>query len=187
MRLRWYSKATARLLLRRWQTIVLLAGTLVPIGGSLLAVAAYPVLVLLETDHGIAWRLGAIGMWQGCWALWALMQQDQLRGGRFADYVQALPIPTHTRRFVDSIVLMVGNTPLLIPFVAASTTIITQDIPMLEAVRGCLLIAFLLSTQWCIQLEVLDRCRQALPITLSLLPNGYHAPAVLQTYGHIRG
>ena len=92
MRLRWYSAATARLLLRRWQMILLLAGTLVPIGGSLLAVAAYPVLVLLETDHGIVWKLGAIGMWQGCWVLWALMQQDQLRGGQFADYLRALPI-----------------------------------------------------------------------------------------------
>lgn len=146
MRLRWYSQATALVLLRRWQTILLWVGTLAPVGGSLLGVASYPVLVLLDADHGVAWRLSAIGLWQGFWALWALMQRDALRGGQFADYLRALPIHAFLRRRIDSVVLLVGNTPLLIPFVAAGIALGADEVPALEAARGALLMAFLLAT-----------------------------------------
>jgi hypothetical protein len=156
MRLRWYSEATALVLLRRWQIILLLIGTLVPVGGSLLGVASYPVLVLLDPGHGVSWRLFVIGLWQGCWMLWALMQQDQLRGGPFARYLQSLPIPASSRRRLDSVVLLVGNTPLLIPFLAAGIALGMPCVAAADAVRGALLIAFLLATQWCAQHAVLD-------------------------------
>ncbi len=156
MRLRWYSEATALLLLRRWQAIVLFAGTVAPVGGSLLGVASYPVVVLLAERHGVAWRLGAIGLWQGCWALWTLMQRDQVRGGRFADFVRALPLPPRQRRFVDLVVLLISDTPLFIPFVAAGMALGLRHGASWESVRGSLLLVFLLASQVSAQHAVLD-------------------------------
>ncbi|KAF1047445.1 hypothetical protein [Xylophilus sp.] len=151
LRLRWYGEATALALLRRWQAILLWTGLLAPVGGTLLGVAAYPVLAILQPGRGTAWRLGAIGLWQGCWALWALMQKDALRGGPCAAYLRSLPIPASTRRRIDFVVLLTGSTPLLVPFIAAGVELGTAGLAPLAAVRGGLLLAFLLATQWCAQ------------------------------------
>ena len=161
LRLRWYSQATALLLLRRWQAIVLVAGTVAPVGGSLLGVASYPVVVSLAEQHGMAWRLAAIGLWQGCWALWTLMQRDQVRGGPFADFTRALPLPARQTRYADLIVLLVSDTPLFIPFVAAAVALAAQHGASWETARGVLLIVFLIASQLSAQLAVLQERRRA--------------------------
>jgi hypothetical protein len=166
LRLRWYGEATASVLLRRWQMLLLGTGTLAPIGGSLLPVAAYPVLIVAQPGHGVAWRLGAIGLWQGCWALWALMQRDALRGGPFADFARSLPIHAAARRRIDFVVLLMGNTPLLLFFLAAGVALGGPEVQTWEAVRGALLIVFLLATQWCAQHAVLDKRAGAIPTLL---------------------
>lgn len=163
MRLRWYKKATAQLLMRRWQAILLGVGTLAPVGGSLLGVASYPVLALLDPHHGVAWRMGALGLWQGFWALWAMMQRDQLRGGPFSDFARALPISRRAWRTVDLAVLALSDTPLLIPFVAAVVTVGLKHGMSWEGAKGHLLIAFLLVTQLCAQLAILQNRPQAVP------------------------
>ena len=155
LRLRWYSEATALLLLRRWQAIVLIAGTFAPVGGSLLQEASYPVMVLLSGQHGIVWLMGALGLWQGFWALWALMQRDQVRGGRFADYLQALPLTPRTHRFVDLVVLLVSDTPLLIPFVASALALEANGADPWVCAQGGLVLVFMLASQLCAQHAVL--------------------------------
>ncbi|RRS06044.1 hypothetical protein EIP75_00055 [Aquabacterium soli] len=155
LRLRWYSEATALLLLRRWQAIVLILGTFTPVGGSLLREAAYPVMVLLSGQHGVIWLMGALGLWQGFWALWALMQREQVRGGRFADFAQSFPLPHRTCRVVDLVVLLVSDTPLLIPFVASALALAASDSEPWVCARGALVLVFMLASQLCAQLAVL--------------------------------
>ncbi|WP_426210224.1 hypothetical protein [Massilia sp. TWP1-3-3] len=168
LRLLWYKNATAQLLMRRWQTILLAVGTMAPVGGSLLGVAAYPVLALLAPEHGVAWRVGAIGLWQGCWALWAMMQRDQLHGGVFTDYARALPIGRRTWRAVDLVVLFLADTPLLIPFVAALIAVLFKHAMPWEVIKGTMLIAFLLVTQLCAQIAILQNRPQVVPSFLAI-------------------
>ncbi|PUE53045.1 hypothetical protein B9Z45_13180 [Limnohabitans sp. 2KL-17] len=153
LRLRWYSEATALLLLRRWQAIVLVLGVF---GGSLLVESSHLVLALLDERHGLAWRLGAIGLWQGCWCLWALMQIDQIRGGRFRDFAQSLPLTPRHWRATDLLVLLVSNTPLLLPFFAAAFVLGARQGLSWEALRGGLLIVFLLASQFVCQLSAMQ-------------------------------
>ncbi|MCW8164808.1 hypothetical protein D8B22_08685 [Verminephrobacter aporrectodeae subsp. tuberculatae] len=159
LRLRWYGEATAQLLLRRWQAVLLLVGVL---GGSLLVESSHWVLVLLNDQHGMVWRLGVIGLWQGCWFLWVLMQLDQLRGGRFRDFTQSLPLSPQHWRTIDLLVLLVSDTPLFLPFVSAAFVLGGRQELSWDALAGGLLIVFLLSAQLACQLAVLRGSIRAL-------------------------
>lgn len=159
LRLRWYGEATAQLLLRRWQAILLLSGVL---GGSLLVASSQLVLVLLDDEHGILRRLAILGLWQACWALWAHMQLDQLRGGSFRDFALSMPLPSRHWRAIDLQVLLVADTPLLLPFIAAAFTLTGGSVPPAEAVSGGLLICFMVCTQLVCQLAVLGGRTHAL-------------------------
>lgn len=155
MRLRWYGEATALLLRRRWQLILLLVGTLAPVGGSLLGVASYPVLTALAKHYGAMWRLLTIGTWQAFSVLWALMQRDQLRGGQFSDYLRTFPISARAARAIDSILLLLSNTPLLLPFIAAGIKVGTQGTQVPNTVLEGLFTTFLLTSLFCAQHEAL--------------------------------
>ena len=162
LRLHWYGVATAQLLLRRWQAILLLVGVF---GSSLLVESSHLVLVLLDKQHGMFWRFGIIGLWQACWVLWVLMQLDQLRGGRFRDFAQSLPLSTQHWRTIDLLVLLVSDTPLFLPFVAVAFTLAGGLNPSVDALTGGLLIFFMVSTQLACQLAVVGgRARNLISI-----------------------
>ncbi len=152
LRLRWYSEATAQLLLRRWQAIVLVLGAF---GSSLLVESSQLVLVLLDEQHDMVWRLCAIGLWQGCWFLWTMMQIDQVRGGPFREFAQSLPLTPRHWRTTDLIVLLVSDTPLLLPFIAAALVLGSRHGLTWEALNGGLLIVFMLASQLACQLSAL--------------------------------
>ncbi|MCP5015403.1 MAG: hypothetical protein GY938_08970 [Ketobacter sp.] len=153
LRLRWYALATAQLLLRRWQAVLLFGGVL---GGALLMESSQLVLVLLNDQHGVAWHLSVIGLSQGGWYLWAQMQHDQLRGGRFRDFAQSLPLSSKQWRKIDLLVLLVSDTPLFLPFVAAAIVLAGDQIFGWDVLVGGMLIVFLLVTQLACQLAVLS-------------------------------
>lgn len=156
-RLRWYAQATAQLLRRRWQALLLFLGLF---GASLLAESSYLVLALLDDDHGFVSRLIIIVLWQCCWIVWALMQYDQLRGGQFRNFTQSLPISSRQSRITDLAVLLISDTPLFLPFVTAAFALGAHQGQALHTLNGGLIIVFLLSTQLASQLAVLDKSRR---------------------------
>jgi hypothetical protein len=108
--------ATVRLLLRRWQALVLVISALLPLGGPgpLVDIAVLPLSVLLSPAHGFWWRFIYIVMLQILWAVWAMMQRDQICGGAFMHYTQSLPLPRAVHRRVNLIVLLLADSPLLV-------------------------------------------------------------------------
>ncbi|ATQ73377.1 hypothetical protein CR152_01775 [Massilia violaceinigra] len=121
-RLRWYAVSTARVLLRRWQALVLLCGILASANMSLFSnvdALATPLLVLLSPEHGAAWRFGYLMVLHAIAVMWALMQREQITGGAFMAYARSLPFTERYRRRVDTIVLVLADSPLLVPLVCA--------------------------------------------------------------------
>ncbi|MDP3902644.1 MAG: hypothetical protein Q8Q40_01550, partial [Methylococcaceae bacterium] len=118
-RLRWYTVATVRLLLRRWQVIILAISLLQPLGGPgpLVDIAVLPFSVLLSTGHDFWWRFTYIVMLQIFWAVWALMQREQICGGEFMRYTQSLPLSRAIHRRANLIVLLLADSPLLLMIV----------------------------------------------------------------------
>ncbi|MEQ1619763.1 MAG: hypothetical protein ABL919_00055 [Methylococcales bacterium] len=115
-RLHWYTIATARLLLRRWQAVLLVISLLQPLGGPgpLADIAVLPFSVLLASEHGFWWRFIYIVMLQILWAVWAMMQREQIGGGAFMHYAQSLPLPLAVHRRTNLIVLLLADSPLLL-------------------------------------------------------------------------
>ncbi|WP_167090863.1 hypothetical protein [Massilia frigida] len=121
-RLRWYAVSTARVLLRRWQALVLLCGILGSANMSLFSNVdslATPLLALLSPAHGAAWRFAYLIALQAIAVMWALMQREQIGGGAFMAYARSLPFTERYRRRVDTIVLVLADSPLLVPLVCA--------------------------------------------------------------------
>jgi hypothetical protein len=121
LRLRWYAVSTARLLLRRWQAVVLATGVLASANASAfgnLDTLARPLLTLLTPGHGPAWRIGYLLGLQALAAAWAAMQRDQIAGGPFMAFAGSLPFTPRARRRVDLAVLLLADSPLRL--VAAS-------------------------------------------------------------------
>jgi hypothetical protein len=124
-RLRWYAAATARLLLRRWQGLVLAVGLLASADAGVfenIAILNRPLLGLLAPGHGFAWRFGYLLVLQLVAVLWAVMQRAQIEGGGFMAFVGSLPFTPRQRRQVDLAVLVLADSPLLL-MVAGSITV----------------------------------------------------------------
>lgn len=155
-RLRWYAVSTARLLLRRWQALVLLFGVLASANASVLSNAdtfARPILLVLAPGHGPAWRCAYLLLLLGVAALWAHMQREQVKGGAFMAFAASLPFDARQRRRADLAVLMLADSPLLLMVGGAFAS---------EAARGgglahLLLLAALVPLALAAQVGVLDR------------------------------
>jgi len=116
-RLRWYAAATARLLLRRWQGLLLAVGLLASAGTTVfdnIAILNRPLLALLAPGHGFAWRFGYLLALQLAAVLWAAMQRAQIEGGGFMAFAGSLPFSPRQRRQVDLAVLVLADSPLLL-------------------------------------------------------------------------
>ena len=117
LRLRWYAVSTARLLLRRWQAVTLIAGVLASANASAfgnLDTLARPLLTLLTPGHGAAWRIGYLLAVQAVAGAWAAMQREQIAGGPFMAFAGSLPFTPRQRRNADLAVLMLADSPLLL-------------------------------------------------------------------------
>ncbi|MEO7496110.1 MAG: hypothetical protein ABIT83_02860 [Massilia sp.] len=121
-RLRWYAVSTARVLLRRWQALLLAFGVLAAANSTLwshLNSLATPLMLLLAPGHGAAWRFGYLLVLQAVAVMWALMQREQIGGGAFMRYAGSLPLSARYRRGVDLTVLLLADSPLLLVLVSA--------------------------------------------------------------------
>lgn len=124
-RLRWYASATARLLLRRWQALMLAIGLLASADATVfenIAILNHPLLALLNPGHGAIWRFAYLLALQAVAVLWALMQRAQIEGGGFMAFVGSLPFSPRERRQVDLAVLLLADSPLLL-MVAGSLSV----------------------------------------------------------------
>ena len=155
-RLRWYAVSTARLLLRRWQALVLLVGVLASANTSVfgnLDTFAHPVLLLLAPGHGVPWRCAYLLLLLAAAALWAYMQRTQITGGAFMAFAGSLPLDARQRRRADVAVLLLADSPLLLMVAAAFVS---------QAARGgglahLLLLAALVPLALVTQVGVLER------------------------------
>jgi hypothetical protein len=75
LRLRWYAVSTGRLLLRRWQALLLAFGVLAPVLFTSVETLAYPLSLLSNPEHSLAWRFGYLLALCALAVLWALMQR----------------------------------------------------------------------------------------------------------------
>ncbi len=120
LRLRWYTLATGRVLVRHWQGFVL-AGTLVPGGmsvGRLLMGLVYPLLAALQVGHDVLWHWWRLVAIQGLALAWVMVQRRHIDGGAFMAYARSLPLSVNQRRRADLSVLLPANSLLLVPVVA---------------------------------------------------------------------
>lgn len=119
LRLRWYAASTGRLLLRRWQALLLALGVLAPVLFTSVDTLAYPLLLLSAPEHGLAWRFGYLLALCGLAVLWALMQREQIAGGGFRRFGGSLPLSHRLTRLTDLLVLALADSPLWLPLIAA--------------------------------------------------------------------
>ena len=150
-RLRWYAIATARLLLRRWQMIVLVLGVLAPLADPADTVRTLGSLLLVVSDgrHGFLWRTSYFFGVQAFACLWVLLQREQIAGGKFSHFIASLPFETRTKRRVDLTVLMLASSPILVPVIGALMTIGTgrgtdQGLQLLQLLQLLLIVDILL-------------------------------------------
>ena len=155
-RLRWYALSTARLLLRRWQALVLVIGVLVSANASVfsnLDTLAHPILLLLAPGHGPVWRFGYVLLLLAAAALWAHMQGVQIGGGAFMAFAGSLPFSARQRRRVDLAVLVLADSPLLLMLAGALSSAAAHG----GGAAQLLLLAALLPLALLAQLAVLER------------------------------
>lgn len=148
--------STARLLLRRWQALVLLLGVLASANASVFSNAdtfARPLLLLVSPGHGPGWRFSYLILLLAVAALWAHMQRAQIKGGAFMAFAASLPLDARQRRRADLAVLMLADSPLLLMVAGALAS---------EAARGGMpahlsLLAALVPLALAAQVGVLER------------------------------
>ncbi|MBB3219228.1 hypothetical protein [Pseudoduganella umbonata] len=158
-RLRWYAVSTGRLLLRRWQALLLALAVLAPAGASALSQVqslGWPVLALLAPEHGSLWRFCCLCLYQALAMAWVLMQRDQVTGGDFMGYARSLPVPPRQARAVDMVVLLAANSPLLLLPAAALVWVVAHD-GALPAVLHGLFVVQLVILAAAAQLACVDR------------------------------
>ena len=159
-RLRWYALATGRLLLRRWQALLLILAVIAPMGVSLLSQVkslAFPVFLLMSSDDSFAWRYTYICTVQSLAVLWIMMQRDQVSGGAFMQYAQSLPLARSQRRTVDLLIVSTANSPILVMPIAAICWFYAQDESAFAWLLHCLFILVFLVLMTITQVHALDR------------------------------
>ena len=121
-RLRWYALATSRMLRRHWQALLLSLTLLLPAMPVLAQthILGAPVLEALAPSHSVEWRFAWVHLLEAVGVLWILAQRTAIVGGPFVSFLESLPVPNSRRRFVDTVVVLVASTPLLLPMVAAA-------------------------------------------------------------------
>ncbi|MEC5160917.1 MULTISPECIES: hypothetical protein [unclassified Janthinobacterium] len=159
-RLRWYALATGRLLLRRWQALLLTLAVLAPMGVSLLSQVkslAFPVLLLMSPEDSFAWRYTYICTMQALAVIWIMMQRDQVGGGEFMQYAQSLPLTRKQRSTVDLLIVSTANSPLFLMPIAAICWFFVQDQSAFAWLLHCLFILVFLVLMTITQLQALHR------------------------------
>lgn len=164
-RLRWYGLKTARLLRRRWQAIflalMLLSPAMMPAFAQSRVLGA-PVLAPLAPDHGLVWRLAWVHLLEVAGFFWVLLQREAVGGGAFAGYLRSLPYPHWRKRAIDLTLMLVANTPILLPVLAATVALIFTFVPGHSAPYFYLLDLTLIT--FAIQLAVLARSARYAPL-----------------------
>lgn len=145
-RLHWYALATGRLVLRRWQALILAVAVLAPAGASALSQAetlGWPVLALLSSEHGIVQRYALLCLYQALAVAWALMQRDPIDGGDFMCFAHSLPLSPAGKRKIDTIILLVANSPLLLFPLAALAWLFARHGVFAASLHGIFIVQFL--------------------------------------------
>ncbi|RQS60052.1 hypothetical protein DID96_34690 [Burkholderia sp. Bp8963] len=121
-RLRWYVLATARVLHRHWQALLLAVLLLLPTMPVLAQtrILGAPVLAPLAPEQGLEWRFLWVHALEATGMLWVLIQRTAISGGPFAAFLKSLPVSNRHRRAVDAAVVLIASTPLLLPVIAAA-------------------------------------------------------------------
>ncbi len=156
LRLRWYMKASGRLLQRHWQWFVI-AGLAVP-GIPIIAILGLPARVLTAIvlpEHGLFWHLACLSALQLIAILGILPQRDNIVGGGFARYAATLPMSPLTRRSVDVTVLAVADGFMLI-FVAVAIAS-RLAVPKAAGFYQAFALLVLMSATLAVQLAALER------------------------------
>jgi len=180
-RLRWYALATSGLLRRHWQALLLLAMLLLPAMPvfSQTRILGAPVLAALAPSHGIEWRYAWVHLLEAVGILWVLAQRTAITGGPFRTFLASLPVPDGRRRLVDTIVVIVASTPLLLPVLAAAVAL--AFLPQKAINYLFVLDLFLITLGW--QLTALSRnTRNAIALMVAnvFLVGGFHAEGALR-------
>jgi len=164
-RLRWYAYETGRLLRRHWKALflalMLLSPAMMPVLEQTRILGA-PVLTLLSPEHSTIWRFGWLILLQACGVLWLLIQRNAVSGGAFMDYVHSLPVRPGQLRRTHLALLLLADTPLLLPVLAATVFLAAQP----HRVIPCLSVLDLVLSTLCAQLLVLERAWRHLPRVL---------------------
>lgn len=128
-RFRWYAYETGRLLRRHWKALflvlMLLSPVMMPVFEQVGLLGA-PVLAMLAPAHGAPWRFAGLMLLEACGVLWLLIQRHAVSGGAFMDYFRSLPCRPAQLRRTNLAVLMLANTPLLLPVLAATAVLAAQ-------------------------------------------------------------
>lgn len=142
-RLRYFASATFRLLIRRWQAVLLVLLSAAPAMTPLMTqlhILGMPILSFFEIGH----FQRAAGVWSLLIVLavtWSNLQADALKGGSGWTYM-ALMLSPRQAQCLNLAVLTITDLPLLIPFAAAETTWLnhsdqqTLAVPLAMALLG---------------------------------------------------
>lgn len=180
-RLRWYALATSNLLRRHWQALLLLAMLLLPAMPvfSQTRILGAPVLAALAPSHGIEWRFAWVHLLEAVGILWVLAQRSAITGGPFVTFLASLPVSNGRRRVVDTVVVIIASTPLLLPVLAAAIAL--AFLPQKAINYLFVLDLFLITLGW--QLTALSRnMRNAIALIVAnlFLVGGFHAEGALR-------
>ncbi|HGO6125332.1 TPA: hypothetical protein ACK3RK_003846 [Burkholderia cepacia] len=180
-RLRWYALATSNLLRRHWQALLLLAMLLLPTMPvfSQTRILGAPVLAAMAPSHGIEWRFAWVHLLEAVGILWVLAQRRAITGGPFVTFLASLPVSNGRRRAIDTIVVIVASTPLLLPVLAAAIAL--AFLPQKAINYLFVLDLFLITLGW--QLTALSRnLRNAIALIVAnvFLIGGFHAEGALR-------
>lgn len=164
-RLRWYALETGRVLRRRWQALALALLLLSPMAMPVFAqtrLLGTPVMAPFAPEHGILWRYACLHLLEGVAILWLLIQRPAVVGGPFAAYLRALPISRRRSRMHDLAILMLANSPILLPLCAAAVAYAALP----QRVWHYFYLADLLLIALAAQVLILARSRHHVPLYL---------------------
>lgn len=105
--------------MRHWQLFVIAFVAVpanIPVEG-ILFVLAFPLVAILNIDHGLVWHLSFITLTQVIALAWMLVQRSNIAGNEFMNYVHTLPVSLSLRRRVNLTVLLLANGILLVPVI----------------------------------------------------------------------